>query len=156
MASLADLHRAVQTTLAGGRLGKPVFVRYFLQYPGEPDTLLPRLAQAAASARTWLGQSLERVYALGTQASGQASVTLQFREGGTALILCARCEPRGEGVDLLVLGSKGALYHAADSADLWEEQASNPAEPVDRTIRTAIESALRSGQPELVVRGAPS
>jgi hypothetical protein len=30
MTTLADLHRAVRTTLAGQRIGQPVFVRFLL------------------------------------------------------------------------------------------------------------------------------
>src|SRR2546429_169455 len=65
MTTLADLHRAVQSALASKRLGRPVFVRYLLHSQDKPDAALPRLAHLTAAVREWVGQPLERVYAVG-------------------------------------------------------------------------------------------
>src|SRR5262249_37340154 len=116
--TLSDLHRAVQFTLASNRLGQPVFVRYLLQTLDSPETIVPRLAQITATVRDWLGQPLDRLYAIGTIDSGQISLTLQFRNGSTALVGFARGEPCGNGAELLVLGNQGAIYHEASSAVL--------------------------------------
>jgi hypothetical protein len=147
MTTLADLHRAVQTTLASKRLGTPVFVRYLQQGLDPGEAVVPRLARATAAVRDWLGQPLERLYAVGSADRGQVSLTLQFRGGATALVSYARGEPRGAGVDLMVLGNHGALYHDFGSANGWDETAADDAGP-DPTLVTWIDRALRSGKPE--------
>src|SRR5262245_8941759 len=126
MTTLADLHRSVQATLASKRLGRPVFVRYLLQSQEKADAAVPRLALLAGTVRDWVGQPLERVYALGTLRGGQLSLTLEFRDGATALVSWTAGPPRGDGVDLTVLGNHGALYHDAGAAQLWDEPATGP------------------------------
>src|SRR5947209_10247094 len=86
MTALADLHRAVQSTLASKRLGRPVFVRYLLCSRDRAEAALPRLVQLTAAVRDWFGQPLERLHANGSPKSGQVSLTLEFRGGGTALV----------------------------------------------------------------------
>jgi hypothetical protein len=154
MAALADLHRAVHTTLASQRLGRPVFVRYTLHGLEPPEAVAPRLAQLAAVVRGWLGQPLERVYAVGSAGGGQVALTLQFREGATALVSFARGRPAGPGADVLVLGNHGALYHDAGSADPWDEAGDLP-DPPDPRLQALIEEALHSGNPEPVPGGMP-
>src|SRR5437588_12305016 len=116
MSTLADLHRAVQSTLASKRLGRPVFVRYLLCSQDKPEAALPRLAQLTAVVRDWIGQAVERVHAAGTPRGGQITLTLEFRGGATALVSWAAAPPRGDGIDLTVLGNHGALYHDAGAA----------------------------------------
>src|SRR5439155_77555 len=129
--------------------GRPVFVRYTVQSLDPPEAVAPRLAQITAIVRAWLGQPLEQLYAIGTVATGQVALTLQFRDGATALVSLARGQPRGDGVDLLVLGNHGAIYHDAGSADLWDEATAEGLEPPNEVLQATIEKALRSGKPEL-------
>jgi hypothetical protein len=150
MSPQADLHRAVQATIASKRIGQPVFVRYLLQGLDQADAILARLVQAAGTVRDWLGQPLERVYATGAAATGQFALTLEFRDGATGLVGYSRGQPRGSGLDLLVVGNHGAVYHDAGSWHLWEEAAPAPPDPPDPRIRTAIERSLLSGRPEPV------
>jgi predicted dehydrogenase len=147
MAPLADLHRAVRAALAGGRLGTPVFVRYTLHGPQQPAEVVALLAQLTATVRDWVGQPLDRVHAVGSAESGQVALTLQFREGATALVSFARGRPHGPGADVLVLGNHGALYHGAGDANAWEEAGTLP-EPPEPRLEAAIARALRSGSPE--------
>ncbi len=147
MPSLEELHQAVQATLASKRLGKPVFVRYLVQGADRPEAVLPRLSQAAAVVRGWLGQPLERVHAIGSVDSGQVALTLQFRDGATALVSFARSQPLGDGVDLMVLGNHGALYHDAGSAVLYPEPLDAGKQP-DAALLAVIERALKTGKPE--------
>src|SRR5262249_38912355 len=107
MTTLADLHRAVQATLASKRLGRPVFVRYLLHGPDRATAALPRLAQLTAAVRDWIGQSLERVHAVGSPKAGQVSLTLEFSGGATALVCWASSTAAGYGIDLTVLGNHG-------------------------------------------------
>src|SRR5689334_13759236 len=144
MPPLADLHRAVQGALAGQRLGKPVFVRYLLVGSEKPEAVVPRLAQLAAVVRGWLGQTLDRVYAVGSPADGQVSLTLQFRDGGSALVSFARGRPSGPGADVLVLGNHGALFHDAAGDNPWDEAEDLPDRP-EPALVAAVERSMRSG-----------
>ncbi len=121
MPSLADLHDTIQATLAGGRLGRPVFLRYLIRGNHDAATIGERLAQTVALAGTWLGQSLATVYTLGSLESGHVSVTLAFEAGATALVAYARTPPADAGVDVLLLGNHGALYHEAGPSEYREE-----------------------------------
>ena len=148
MTTLADLHRAVQSTLAAKRLGHPVFVRYLFSGQDKADTALPRLAQLTAAVRDWIGQPLERVHAAGTPRGGQITLTLEFRGGATALVSWAAAPPRGDGIDLTVLGNRGALYHDAGASRLGPEAALGPPAAPDKTLLALLERAVRSGRPE--------
>src|SRR5437588_12376995 len=100
MPSLNDLHRTVQQTVEGGRLGQPVFVRYALE-TSDPDEAVPaRLAAGVATVSGWLRQPLDRVYAVGSVAAGQVALTLEYRAGATAVVSWARRPPPESGVDL--------------------------------------------------------
>jgi hypothetical protein len=154
MTTFTDLDRAVHQALAGGRLGPVVFVRCLVQSPDAPDTALPTLVRAATSIRGWLGQPVVRVYALASPDGSQVSLTLEFRDGGTALVSWSHGPPRGDGVDLMVLGSRGALYHDAGAAEPWDGAAAF-APGTDAGLRSAIEQALRSGRPEPVEGATP-
>src|SRR5947209_11978672 len=145
MTTLTDLHRAVQSTLASKRLGRPVFVRYLLHSQDKPDAALPRLAHLTAAVREWVGQPLERVYAVGTPKGGQVTLTLEFRAGATALVSWAAGPARADGIDLTVVGNHGALYHDAGSARLWDDAALPPAPDPDRSLLSVLERAVRSG-----------
>ena len=155
MSSLADLHRAVETTLASKRLGQPVFVRYLWFGPGDAKAVLAGLAVLAETVCRWLDSPLERVYAAGGIASGQVSLTLECREGGTALVGWTSSSGRGNGVDLMILGNRGALYHDAGGSELLDDRLSSAAKPVGGELQTLIERALRSGKPETAERAKP-
>lgn len=148
MTTLTDLHRAVQSTLASKRLGRPVFVRYLVQSLEQSEAAVGSLTLALAAVREWLEQPLARLYATGSLASGQIALTVEFRDGATALISWSRCPPRGDGVDLLVLGNHGAMYHDAGNAELWDEAPSTVEAATDPALRRAVERALGSGRPE--------
>ena len=148
MSTLADLHRAVQATLASKRLGRPVFVRYLLCSQDRAEAALPRLAQLTAVIRDWIGQQIERVHAVGTARGGQITLTLEFRAGATALVSWASAPPRGDGIDLTVLGNHGALYHDAGAARLWQEAALGPPGAPDKALLALLERAVQSGRPE--------
>src|SRR6266511_2616684 len=98
MTTLADLHRAVQTTLASKRLGTPVFVRYQYHAPIKGQAVIARLAKAAATVRSWMDQPLERILAQGAAASRHITLLLEFRGGLTAVITWIGTNGRGGGV----------------------------------------------------------
>ena len=152
MSFLADLHRAVQATLKSQRLGTLVFVRYQLQSVNKNAAL--RLAQMLTAVRDWMGRPVERVYSAGSAKTG-VSLTVEFQGGATALISWALAPPRGNGVDLMVIGNHGVLYHDAGIGKLWDEPPGVLTEKPDEALVTLVERALRSGQPEAAGKGAP-
>lgn len=148
MTTASDLHRTVQATLDSKRLGRPVFVRYTLQGKDPAAAVLPRLAQTLEVIRNWLGQPLATIYATGSVESGQVSLTLQFTGGASAQVSYARTEPRGDGVDLMVIGNHGAIYHDAGSAELWDEVPKPDDARPDPAILKAIEQSLQTTRPQ--------
>lgn len=147
MTSLADLHRTVQTTLTGKRLGTPVFVRYLLRSPEKAAAAPARLAWIAGVVRDWLDQPLERVYAQGQAKNGHLDLMLEFRGGATAVIHWSAVANAAD-ADVMILGNRGALYQEGDAP-----YALPPAKP-DAAIAEWIERALRSGRPESANAGS--
>lgn len=155
MNSAADLHRSVQATLASKRLGTLVFVRYL--FHNQAKAVPARLTQAVMKVRDWFGQPLERVYALGTVKDRHITLTLELRGRGTAQVSWAGTTSHGPGIDLVVVGNHGALYHDVGSANIWDAPdavaAGEP--PPDKELQALIERALRSGRPENAEGGNP-
>src|SRR5437879_1852196 len=116
MTTLADFHRAVQTTLASKRLGTPVFARYLYHGTLKGQAVFTRLAKTTAAVRDWINQPLERMLAQGTAASRHISLTLEFRGGATAVVTWIGTAGRGAGIDLTLIGNHGAMYHDAGDA----------------------------------------
>lgn len=143
MTSAENLHRTVQQTLASKRVGTPVFVRYFVQNRDEANAVVPRLARMTKSVREWFAQPIARMYALGAVKDGQVTLTIEFEQGATALLSWASGTPRGDGIDLMLLGNHGAIYHDAGTAYLWDQAATPPADEPDKEILAQIERALR-------------
>jgi hypothetical protein len=153
MTTLADLHRAVQTTLASKRLGTPVFVRYHYHASLKGQAVVARLAKTVAIARDWLNAPIERILAQGSVASRHVTVLLEMRGGATAVVTWVGTPSRGAGVDLTVLGNHGAMYHDAGDDPLYDAAfAADDAAP-DRDLVALIERTLKSGRPEDVRGG---
>src|SRR5262245_60284019 len=129
MTSLAQLHQAVQSALVSKRLGQPLFVRYHLHgLPEFEGGSLPKLAKIATIVGQWIGQPAEKLYQLSSAAkreTAQWTLTLRYPNGATAVVSEVHGAGRAVrelGVGLMVLGSKGALYHSFDAGTLhiWE------------------------------------
>ena len=140
-----DLHRAVQHVLADKHLGTPVFVRYLLTTQEKPGAILPHLARIAGTIRSWLGQPLERVYALGQVKTGQVTLTMEFRGGSTGLL---GWWSGPQGIDLLVLGNRGAIYHESETSPARRAGPTSEEKP-DAALLALIQRALASGRPEV-------
>jgi hypothetical protein len=142
----ADLQRAVQLTLASKRLGTPVFARYLFHLQGGAPVIMAGLARAVAGVRAWFDQPLERLYAQGSVKEQHINLTLEFRGAGSATVSWVGAS-RG-GIDLMVLGNRGAIYHDVGSANSWDEVDAPEAAVADNELQALIERALRSGRPE--------
>ena len=158
MTTLADLHRTVQATLASKRIGTPVFVRYLLNgvLEGEGAPNLRALAQVVAGVGDWLGQPADRLYSLfsGQDGQGQCSLTLQFPNGATALVSEVHGQNKEPGVDLMILGTRGAIYHYHDAGGIygWEDRkASFPGRRAEELL-AAVEETRQKGTNPVAVR----
>src|SRR5262245_16870470 len=150
MATLAQLHQAVSSAVAARRVGKPLFVRYHLQgvLAAEGPVVLPSLAKVATAVGEWVGQPAEKLHVLPAGKDGKtpAALTLRYPDGASAIVSTAHGTKGVPGINLLILGSKGALYHAYDGGTLhaWEQ----PARSLDlkgAEILAAIEESLNKG-----------
>ena len=118
------------------------------------QTVLARLAYLITTVRQWMGQDLSRLYALGSVKSGQVALTLEFHQAATALVNWASSPAQGDGVDLMVIGNQGALYHDGGTAELWDEPATLPPAPADKNLVNLITQALQTNRPVVVKKGA--
>ncbi len=153
MTTLADVDRAVKSILASKRLGQLVFARCTLQSAGKvgPPVLVARLAEVAEG---WFNQPAVRVHAIGSAETGQLSVTLQFPEGGTAVLSYARTQPPAGlgGLDLMLLGNHGAIYHDAFSGAGDGPMELFPGDNIPAVVPLldTISRALKTGKPQTV------
>jgi hypothetical protein len=135
MASLSDLHRAVEATLASKRIGHPVFVRYLFFDDLPTGEIFPRMSELVAAVHGWMRQAISKLHAIGSLQRGQISLMVQFEGGATALVTYASRKEGGRGVDLTILGNHGAIYHETT-------QLSIEATTLDETFIGAIAEAL--------------
>ncbi len=122
MLTAADLHRTVMATLASKRLGKPVFIRLLVHAVARakqtdgPGGLEPWVRIVG----DWLGQATHSVYHLPSRPAGlgHETLTLVFRDGATAVVTLTDVSPGREGVDLMLVGNQGAIYHRGGCFDI--------------------------------------
>jgi hypothetical protein len=146
MSALSDLHGSVQKTLETQRLGRPVFVRHCLQVPVRPQSLLPLITNVAAAICSWIGQPLARLYSLGSPVHGHLSLVLGFGDGSTAIAQYIQHRQCETSVDLLVLGSHGALFHESCPLDSIQVGPLGDTLP-DAVLLSTIEQAIAGGKP---------
>src|SRR5262249_46145090 len=93
----------------------------------------------------------EKLYSLypTKDARGQWTAILQFPGGTTALVSEAHGSKAAPGVSLMVLGNKGALYHAYDAGRLhtWEGASASLDDPPVPAIPAAREDTREKGTP---------
>ena len=151
MSYFDQLNQAVREALKSGQIGQPVFVRVTV-------TLAPVEADGWAAVgalvpvvQEWVGGPIQRVYAVESSGHRHAALALQFRNGASALLSSVSPATGDPGLDVLILGNRGGIYHEgltcgpAPGALLPA-----PAERADNAIRKVIETAFRTGQPQAV------
>jgi hypothetical protein len=104
------LNRAVEATLAKSQVGQPVFVRCTAAIAECVETLNDHLAEMIYYVNGWLTASIRRVYAIGERAQGHVIVSLEYDSGHAALLACTLNFKQPQ-IDLIILGSRGAIYH---------------------------------------------
>ncbi len=105
------LNETVSETLANGRVGVPVFVRWTAAAAKSSDELKPLLAEMCGYAESWLAASPRRLYATGATVHGHLSLALEYDNGSSALLAIALAHDRPF-MNLAILGARGAIYHS--------------------------------------------
>ncbi len=127
MSPLTDLHAAVRSAVAGGRIGQPVFVRYHVSgRSGQADSLLHAIGPAVEE---WVGSSRlpsPEGFASADGGSQQTSAVLRFANGAGAILSVVCGQPSGGATDLTILGTRGALYHSEHGDEPFEDEPSPP------------------------------
>jgi hypothetical protein len=110
MSYLDELHQTVSATLASGRIGAPVFVRWTAALAQSEEVLKAQLAEMSAYANLWLAAPVQRLYATGAQGQGHLSLTLEYDTGSSALLALTLAYDRPF-INLAIYGARGAVYH---------------------------------------------
>lgn len=147
-ADLDALGLSIQGVLDRKRIGRPVFVRYTLLGSLKQEEMLVPLSRMLDAARCWLGQPIAKLFAVGSLEGGQISLTVQTPDGATALLTVGRSRVMGDGVDLMVVGDHGAIYHDAGQGSLGCSGARYRQPAGEPKLLRLIERALASGRPE--------
>lgn len=103
------LDQSVSETLATGRVGTPLFVRWTAAVAQNRQDLKPLLAAMRAYAASWLAAEPSRLYATGSVEDGHISLSLEFENGASALLAVALSHDSPT-TNLIVLGARGTVY----------------------------------------------
>jgi len=149
MSQFDQLDMTVRETIKSGRIGQPVFVRLTVTVePAGADTWAV-LAALVPAVQAWFGVPIQRLYAVESSQRRHSALALQFQGGPSALLSSASPAPAGTGLDVLILGNRGGLYHDGlmCGAPLGIGLTA-PQERADDPIRKVIETSLRTGRPQ--------
>lgn len=146
----ADLTKAVEMTLAAERIRTPVFVRYTVVLAEKVEEFNQTLIKLVNDLTGWFSAVPDTVYALGLPDAGQITVTLEYPAGQTALLALSCGQPRSE-VDLILLGTKGAIYHHQDHHPAFypslDEALEEPVTVQGQAVLAAIKQSLQLKKP---------
>ncbi len=105
----ASLRDTVQKTIDEGRLGRPQFMRCFAR-AGAPENLASSLGELESLGEAWFGSPHAQSYRLGEDSTLYQTEMLKWSDGQGA-ILTATASADSPQIDLLLVGSRGTLYH---------------------------------------------
>lgn len=140
------LNHAVKANLETGRVGHPVFVRCTAATAESAETLTDHLAEMISHVNGWLAASVSRVYALGPHTQGHIATSLEYHSGSTALLTVAIDHTRPQ-IDLILLGSSGAIYHREQIHPSRDGSLTPKATKTVDTIMNAVTQSLATGKP---------
>jgi hypothetical protein len=140
------LNRTVEASLAKGQVGQPVFVRCTAAVAECVETMKDHLAEMIYYVNGWLTASVCRVYALGEQAQGHVVTSLEYDAGYAALLACTLDHKQPQ-IDLIILGSNGAMYHRNLIQPLRDGLLKPKVIDNLQQIMVAIDQSLATGQP---------
>ena len=112
-ADTSSLSNSVREAIDQGRLGSPKFLRGIAR-TAESQRLDDSLRELKSLAQDWFGSSPIQSYRLGEGSQVYLTEMLKWPQGQAAL-LTAVCDPSpgAPWLDLILVGSRGTLYHEA-------------------------------------------
>jgi predicted dehydrogenase len=138
------LDKTIGEPIAGGRIGRPVFVRAHAELISDHGLLIALLGHFVRMSASWMNSPLRRLYAQGGARAGYLSALLEFSAGQTALAgATLRRGEQGE-VSFLIAGQQGTL-RLDDLPEPWQLDGQLPAG--DARIMQALERSLSSSAP---------
>ena len=109
--NISALRKVVQETIDEGRLGEPKFLRCVALAPGS-DELESALGELVSLGEAWFGSPPVQRYRLGEGSGLYLTEMLKWAEGQSASVTASAAPSRGtSSLDLMLVGSKGTLYH---------------------------------------------
>jgi hypothetical protein len=109
MKYLAWLDKTLSVKLRDQPIGRPVFLRAFMQLTADHGRLREVADQALVLAASWMGDSIAETVWQGGAKEGYISAMARFRSGQTALISSELTHGEEPAVQLLFLGQHGSL-----------------------------------------------
>jgi hypothetical protein len=143
-------HLEQRIAAAAGKVGQVVFVRYLLHGRARNEQCLAYLGRMAHAARGWVGQKVVRVFAAGSAATGQLSLTLEHEGGASASLNHVAQDGPGDGVNILVLGNHGSITYDWGTGHPAPARADYPQAVQGTKFVDVVARALKSGRPEAV------
>ena len=140
------LNWTVEANLEAGRVGQPVFVRCTAAMAESAEIMKDQLAEMIYYVNGWLSASVCRVYALGAQVQGHLATSLEYQSGGTALLVLALDHNRPQ-IDLIILGSDGAIYHRELVQPPKDGSLTPKVTDQVQKIMIAVDQSLATGKP---------
>ncbi len=140
------LNQAVEANLKASRVGQPVFVRCTAAMVESAEMMKDQLAEMIYYVNGWFSSSVCRVYALGTQVQSHLATSLEYRSGGTAFLVLALDHDQPQ-VDLIVLGSSGAIYHREFVQPARDGSLTPKVTDQVQKIMIAVDQSLATGKP---------
>jgi len=120
------LDKTIGEPIAGGKIGRPVFVRAHVELTADHGLLPPLLGHLARMARAWINSRLTRVYAQGGLRAGYLNAILEFAGGQTALVGATLQRGEQGGVSFLITGQLGTM-RLEDLPEPWQLSGQPPA-----------------------------
>ena len=107
----STLQKVVQEAIDQGRLGTPRFLRCIARAE-KPEGLRPTLETMLAMAEGWFGSQPVQRHVLGVHSQNYMAELLKWSDGQGALLAVSSPSSQSlSAVDLVLVGSKGTLYH---------------------------------------------
>ena len=144
-----QLHQTIEEIIATGRVGVPVFVRCAAQVPPQEENMYDVLARVLTMAVSWLKESPLKVYVQIGDNLRKITATVQCLGGQTAVVSVNATPDATPRVDIMILGSKGALYHDGDALPPGFDIDAEPM-PVPEWLVDALGRSLSAGTPAVI------
>ena len=143
-------------TLQLDRIGPPVFVRCTVALKQESSqTLINTMAIMVCTVNAWFSSPVERIYSLDSADHDHLTVTLEYPSGATALLSITPHQSQAQ-IDLIILGSNGAIYHNDPIQPPWGNFFSDLISDQARSIIQALEKSLATTSPVDVIWERPN